>query len=131
MTAGASAVDLKRGLDRGLRVAVETIRSLSRPIQSRKEKVQIATISPHNDAGIGEQIGDAIEKVGGEGVITVEEAKGTQTEIEVVQGMRFDRGYSSPHFVTDPERMECVLQDPVIRDPREADRFHEGSPAAA
>jgi chaperonin GroEL len=114
VAAGASAVDLKRGLDRGLRVAVETIRSLSRPIQSRKEKVQIATISAHNDAGIGEQIGDAIEKVGGEGVITVEEAKGTQTEIEVVQGMRFDRGYASPYFVTDAERMECVLQDPVI-----------------
>jgi len=114
VTAGASAVDIKRGLERGLRSAIETIRSLSRPIQSRKEKVQIATISAHNDAAIGEQIGDAVEKVGGEGIITVEEAKGTQTEIEVVQGMRFDRGYASPYFVTDAERMECVLTDPLI-----------------
>jgi len=114
VTAGASAVDIRRGLDRGLRSAVDTIRSLSRPIQSRKEKVQVATISAHNDATIGEQIGDAVEKVGGEGIITVEEAKGTQTEIEVVQGMRFDRGYASPYFVTDAERMECVLSDPLI-----------------
>lgn len=114
VTAGASAVDLKRGLDRGLRVAVETIRSLSRPIQSRKEKVQVATISAHNDPTIGEQLGDAVEKVGGDGIITVEEAKGTQTEIEVVQGMRLDRGYASPYFVTEPERMECVLAEPYI-----------------
>ena len=114
VAAGASAVDLKRGLDRGLRVAVETIRALSRPVGSRKEKVQIATISAHNDASIGELIGDAVERVGSEGVITVEEAKGTETDVEVVQGMQFDRGYLSPYFVTDPERMECVLPDPLI-----------------
>jgi len=114
VAAGASAVDLKRGLDRGLHVAVDTIRSLSRPIATRNEKVQVATVSAHNDATIGTLIGDAIEKVGGEGVITVEEAKGTETAVEVVQGMQFDRGYLSPYFVTDPERMECVLQDPVI-----------------
>jgi chaperonin GroEL len=114
VTAGASAIDLKRGLERGLRVAVETIRSLSRPITTRNEKVQIATISAHNDAAIGTLIGDAVEKVGGEGVITVEEAKVTETAIDVVQGMQFDRGYLSPYFVTDPDRMECVLTDPVI-----------------
>jgi chaperonin GroEL len=114
VTAGASAIDIKRGLDQGLRVAVDTIKSLSRPITTRNEKVQIATISAHNDPAIGTLIGDAVEKVGGEGVITVEEAKATETAIEVVQGMQFDRGYLSPYFVTDPERMECVLQDPVI-----------------
>jgi chaperonin GroEL len=114
VAAGASAIDVKRGLDRGLRVAGDTIKSLSRPITTRNEKVQIATISAHNDASIGNLIGDAVEKVGGEGIITVEEAKATETAIEVVQGMQFDRGYLSPYFVTDPERMECVLQDPVI-----------------
>ena len=114
VAAGASAVDLKRGLDRGLRVAVATIKGLSRAVASRTEKVQIATISAHNDAAIGELIGDAVERVGSEGVITVEEAKGTETAVEVVQGMQFDRGYLSPYFVTDPERMECVLLDPLI-----------------
>jgi chaperonin GroEL len=114
VTAGASAIDLKRGLDRGLRVAVDAIKALSRPISTPNEKMQIATISAHNDAAIGKLIGDAIEKVGGEGVITVEEAKATETAVDVVQGMQFDRGYLSPYFVTDADRMECVLQDPVI-----------------
>jgi chaperonin GroEL len=114
VAAGASAIDLKRGLDRGLRVAVDAVKALSRPVGSRKEKVQIATISAHNDPTIGELVGDAVDKVGGEGVITVEEAKGTETAVEVVQGMQFDRGYLSPYFVTDSERMECVLQDPLI-----------------
>jgi chaperonin GroEL len=102
VAAGASAIDLKRGIERGLRVATETIRGLSRPVASRKEKVQVATISAHNDATIGELVGGAIEKVGSEGVITVEEAKATETALEVVQGMQFDRGYLSPYFVTDP-----------------------------
>jgi chaperonin GroEL len=114
IAAGASAIDLKRGIERGARIAVETVKSLSRPVQSRKEKVQVATISGHNDAVMGELVGDAVEKVGSEGVITVEEAKGTETSVEVVRGMQFDRGYLSPYFVTDPERMECVLQDPLI-----------------
>ena len=114
VAAGASAIDLKRGLDRGLHVAVEAVKGLSRPVASRKEKVQIATISAHNDGTIGELVGDAVEKVGSEGVITVEEAKGTETAVEVVQGMQFDRGYLSPYFVTDSERMECVLQDPLV-----------------
>jgi chaperonin GroEL len=114
VVAGASAVDLKRGLDRGLKVAVEAIKKLSRPVQSRREKAQVATVAAHNDTTIGELIADAVEKVGGDGVVTLEEAKGTETTLEVVEGMQFDRGYLSPYFVTDPARMECVLEDPVI-----------------
>src|SRR6185436_11348775 len=90
VAAGASAIDLKRGLDRGLQVAVEALRALSRPVESRREKVQIATISAHNDAAIGELVADAMEKVGSEGVISVEESKTTETVVEVVEGLRFD-----------------------------------------
>jgi chaperonin GroEL len=111
VVAGASAVDLKRGLDRGARVAVASLRALSRPVTSRLEKAQIAAISAHNDAAIGELVADAMEKVGGEGVITVEEAKTTETQLEVVEGLQFDRGYLSPYFVTDAEKMEAVLED--------------------
>jgi chaperonin GroEL len=114
VAAGASAVDLKRGLDRGLRVAVKALQSLSRPVASRLEKVQIATISAHNDETIGELVADAYEKVGAEGVITVEEAKTTESTLEVVEGMQFDRGFISPYFITDPEKMEVVLDDPLI-----------------
>jgi len=114
VVAGASAIELRRGLERGLRAAVEGLRELSRPIATRKEKSQVATISAHNDASVGEMVADAIERVGGEGVVTVEEAKGTETALEVVEGMQFDRGYLSPYFVTDAEKMEAVLEDPVI-----------------
>jgi len=114
VAAGASAIDLKHGLDRGLRAAVAALRAQSRAVQSRKEKVQVATISAHNDASIGELVADAVEKVGGEGVISVEEAKGTETSVEVVEGLQFDRGYLSPYFITDAERMECVLEDAVL-----------------
>src|SRR6266545_2588531 len=111
VVAGASAVDLKRGLDRGTRAAVERLRELSRPVKSRLEKAQVAAISAHNDTAIGELIADAMEKVGDEGVITLEESKTTETQLEVVEGLQFDRGYLSPYFVTDAEKMEAVLDD--------------------
>ncbi|MGE3849951.1 MAG: chaperonin GroEL [Gammaproteobacteria bacterium] len=114
VTAGASAIDLKRGLDAGLKVAVEALRGLSRPVATRTERAQVATISAHNDAAIGEVVAEAVEKVGQEGVITVEESKTTDTQLEMVEGMQFDRGYISPYFVTDTEKMEAVLEDPLI-----------------
>ncbi|HET7874384.1 MAG TPA: chaperonin GroEL [Methylomirabilota bacterium] len=111
VVAGASAVDLKRGLDRGVRAAVEALRGQSRPVKSRLEKAQVATISAHNTPAIGELVADAMEKVGDEGVISLEESKTTETQLEVVEGLQFDRGYLSPYFVTDPEKMEAVLED--------------------
>jgi chaperonin GroEL len=114
VTAGASAIDIKRGLDRGLKAAVEALRAQSKPVVSRKEKAQVATISAHNDESIGELVADAMEKVGGEGVITVEESKTTETVLEVVEGMQFDRGYLSPYFITDTEKLEAVLEDASI-----------------
>lgn len=114
IAAGASAIDLKRGLDRGLRVVVESIQRLSRPVQSRKEKSQVATIAAHNDPAIGELVAEAMEKVGKEGIVSVEEAKGTETVLDVVEGMQFDQGYKSPYFVTDTEKMEAVLTDCYI-----------------
>ena len=114
VTAGASAVDIKRGLDRGLGVAVDVIKKISRPVSSRREKEQVAAISAHNDTEIGKLVANAMEKVGSEGAITVEEARTTETTLEVVEGMQFDRGYLSPYFVTNPEKMEVVLDDPLI-----------------
>jgi chaperonin GroEL len=114
VVAGASAIDLKRGLDRGLKLAVESLRAQSRPVKARKEKAQVATISAHNDPAIGELVADAMEKVGEDGVITVEESKTTETVLEVVEGMQFDRGYISPYFVTDPAKMEAVIEDALI-----------------
>src|SRR5690606_9696869 len=114
VVAGASAIDIKRGLDRAARIAIETLKSISRPVTTRKEKAQVATIPAHNDPAIGELVADAMEKVGGEGVITVEESKTTETVLEVVEGMQFDRGFLSPYFVTNPEKMEAVLEDAVV-----------------
>lgn len=114
VTAGASAIDLKRGLDQGVKVAVEAIKSLSKKISTRQEKEQVATISAHNDQSIGKFVADAIEKVGGEGIVTVEEARGTETVVEVVEGMQFDRGYLSPYFITDSSKMEARLDSPYI-----------------
>ncbi len=114
VVAGASAIDLKRGLDRGLRAAIGALKALSRPIQSSREKAQVATVAAHNDPRIGELVAQAIDKVGGEGLVSLEEAKGTETTLEVVEGMQFDHGYLSPYFVTDSERMECVYEDAVI-----------------
>jgi chaperonin GroEL len=112
--AGASAVDIKRGLDRGLRAAVASIQRLSRPVSGKREKEQIATISAHNDPEMGKLVADAVERVGADGVVSLEEAKGTETALEVVDGMSFDRGFLSPYFVTDPARMECVLEKPLV-----------------
>ncbi len=114
VAAGASAIDLKRGMDAGLRAVVESLRSISRPVLSRKERAQVGTISAHNDPSIGEMIAEATERVGPEGAISVEEAKGTETSLNVVEGMQFDRGYLSPYFVTDPQKMEVVIDDPLI-----------------
>jgi chaperonin GroEL len=114
VAAGASAIDLKRGLDRGLLAAVESLRCLSQPVRTRKEKAQVGTISAHNDATIGNLVADAMEKVGGEGVITVEESKTTETVLEIVEGMQFDRGYISPYFVTNTEKMTAEHEEAYL-----------------
>jgi chaperonin GroEL len=114
VVAGASAIDLKRGLDRAARVAIDALHAMSRPVKSKAEKAQVATLSAHNDPSIGGLVADAIEKVGSEGVISVEESKTTETTLDVVEGMKFDRGFISPYFVTDAERMEAVLENPFV-----------------
>ena len=114
IAAGASAIDLKRGLDQATKAAIDSLRGLSRPVQSDREKRQVATVAAHNDPAIGELVAQAIGRVGAEGAVTVEEAKGTETTMEVVEGLQFDHGYLSPYFVTDPEKMEAVLSDPFV-----------------
>jgi len=114
VAAGANPMDLKRGIDKAVELVVEELKKQSKPIKGRKEQEQVATISANNDKRIGELIADALEKVGKDGVVTVEEARSMRTELEFVEGMQFDRGYLSPYFVTNPERMETVLDSPYL-----------------
>ena len=114
VAAGANPMDLKRGIEKAVEVVIEELKKLSKPVQEKKEIAQVGTISANNDASIGELIAEAMDKVGKDGVITVEEAKSMQTTLDVVEGMQFDRGYISPYFITDPERMECTLEDVYI-----------------
>ncbi len=114
VAAGASAIDLKRGVDLGVKCAIESLRVQSKPVSTRREKAQVAAISAHNDPVIGDLVADAFEKVGAEGVVSLEESRTTETQLEVVEGLAFDRGYLSPYFITDPEKMEAVLEDASI-----------------
>jgi len=114
VAAGASPMDLKRGIDSAVEAVVQKLKDLSKPTKDKKEIAQVGTISANNDPTIGNIIAEAMEKVGKEGVITVEEAKSMETSLDVVEGMQFDRGYLSPYFVTDPERMEVTLDEPYI-----------------
>ncbi|WP_022847013.1 MULTISPECIES: chaperonin GroEL [unclassified Desulfurobacterium] len=114
VTAGDNAIELKRGVDAAVEKIVEELKAISKPVETKEQIAQVATISANYDKEIGELIAEAMDKVGKEGVITVEEAKGLKTELKVVEGMQFDRGYLSPYFVTDPDKMEAVLENPYI-----------------
>lgn len=114
VTAGANPMALKRGIDKAVEKVIEELKGLSVPTAGKKEIAQVGTISANSDEEIGNLIAEAMEKVGKDGVITVEEAKGLETTLETVEGMQFDRGYVSPYFVTDPDRMEAILDDPFI-----------------
>jgi len=114
VAAGMNPMDLKRGIDKAVEAVVEELKKISKEVKNREEIAQVATISANGDREIGEIIAEAMEKVGKEGVITVEEAKGLETELEVVEGMQFDRGYLSPYFVTNPDKMEVELKEPYI-----------------
>ena len=114
VTAGANPMEIKRGIDKAVEVAIEEIRKLSKPTKGKTEIAQVGTISANNDATIGDLIAEAMDKVGKDGVITVEEAKSMETSLEIVEGMQFDRGYLSPYFVTNAERMEVSLEDAYI-----------------
>jgi chaperonin GroEL len=114
VAAGSNPMAIKRGIEKGVEAAVKELKKISKPTKDHKEIAQVGTISANNDSTIGNIIAEAMEKVGKEGVITVEEAKSMETTLEVVEGMQFDRGYISPYFVTDPEKMEAVLSDPYI-----------------
>jgi chaperonin GroEL len=114
VTAGANPTEIKRGIDEAVKVVVDELKNLSKPIEGKQEIAQVGSISANNDSAIGELLADAMEKVGNEGVITVEEAKSMETSLDVVEGMQFDRGYLSPYFVTDSENMEAVIEDVQI-----------------
>ncbi len=112
--AGANPMDIKRGIDKSVSKVVDYLKEISKPVETREQIAQVASISANNDQSIGELIADAMEKVGKDGVITVEEAKSAETSLEIVEGMQFDRGYLSPYFITDPDKLECVLEDAQI-----------------
>ena len=114
ITAGSNPMSIKRGIEKAVELVIGELKSLSRPTKEKKEIAQVGTISANNDSAIGDIISEAMEKVGKEGVITVEEAKAMQTTLEIVEGMQFDRGYLSPYFVTDPEKMEVELEEPYV-----------------
>jgi chaperonin GroEL len=114
VTAGHNPMAIKRGIEKAVQTVVAELKKISKPIKDQKEIAQVGTISANNDSTIGNIIAEAMNKVGKEGVITVEEAKSMETTLEVVEGMQFDRGYISPYFVTDPEKMECLLNEPMI-----------------
>src|SRR5439155_5203992 len=114
LAAGADPMALKRGIDKAVEQVVEHVKGQSKKVSGKKEITEVASIASNNDRTIGEKLADAFEKVGTDGVITVEEGKGFETTVDVVEGMQFDRGYLSPHFVTDQDRMEVVLEDPYI-----------------
>src|SRR5947207_383659 len=114
VTAGANPMGLKRGIEAAVEAVAEELKKMSKSTKDKKEIAQVATIASNNDKMIGNLIAEAMEKVGKDGVITVEESKSADTKLDVVEGMQFDRGYLSPYFVTDAERMECVLEDPYI-----------------
>jgi len=114
VTAGANPMDLKRGIDKAVKVVVENLKKQSKPIANSNEIEQVGTISANNDSTIGKMIAEAMDKVGKDGVITVEEARGTETEVKTVEGMQFDRGYQSPYFVTNTDKMEAELENPFV-----------------
>ena len=114
VTAGANPIDLKRGIDEAVLSVVAELKKISKPVRDKKEIAQVGTISANNDPTIGDLIAEAMDKVGKDGVITVEEAKSMETSLDIVEGMQFDRGYLSPYFVTNADRMEAVLDDPYI-----------------
>ena len=130
VVAGANPMELKRGIEKAVAAIVEEIKKMARPV-SGNMVAQVGMISANSDETIGKIIAEAMDKVGKDGVITVEEAKTLETSLDVVEGMQFDRGYLSPYFVTDAERMEVVLENPGHPDPREEDQLDEGSAAGA
>jgi chaperonin GroEL len=114
VAAGHNPMELKRGIDKAVQAVIANLRKISRPVDGTKEIAQVGSISANNDAFIGKMIAESIEKVGKDGVIIVEEAKGLETTVDVVEGMQFDRGYLSPYMVTDQERLEAVLENPYV-----------------